>query len=151
PLDAIDTVDEVPRAVLGALGIPASGGDEAARLRTVLAGMTVLLVLDNCEHLDGIAGLVATLLANGPGVKVLATSRQRLNLGQEQLFPLSGLAFPTAVDTFEAAVTSNAIALFLDRARRVRPTFAVDPREAPTLARLGAYTEGLPLAIELAA
>ena len=151
PLDALASIDEVPLSIAAALGVSLAGADKAAELVTVLSGMELLLILDNCEHLPQLPELIGKLLSAGSGVKLLATSRERLRLGEEQLFPLTGLTFPKENDSLEMALKSGAVELFLDRARRVRPSFSVDPRDSRSLAKLGSYTEGLPLAIELAA
>jgi predicted ATPase/DNA-binding CsgD family transcriptional regulator len=97
-----------------------------------------LLVLDNCEHLlPAVAGFVARLLSACPGTRVLATTRERLGLAGERLLPIKPLP-----------LTSDAVALFRDRAALVDPDFDAD---ASILADLCARLDGLPLAIELAA
>ena len=103
---------------------PYSEGDLHQQLLDYLQEKTLLLILDNFEHvLDG-AAFVSTMLAAAPGVKVLVTSREALSLQEEWLYPLKGMATPpsvyaTALEDYEA------VQLFLYHARRVQPH--VDP------------------------
>ncbi|MFJ8110886.1 ATP-binding protein [Streptomyces sp. NPDC096132] len=130
----------IPYAVLAALGVREGfrtpAGDASERLLAALEEREVLLVLDNCEHLvEDTARLAALLLANCPGVRVLATSRESLGITGEVLVPVPPLP------------PDPAARLFVDRARAVRPGFAGHARVAGICAAL----DGLPLAIELAA
>ncbi|MFF9281055.1 BTAD domain-containing putative transcriptional regulator [Streptomyces griseosporeus] len=130
----------IPRAVLTALGVREGFrtpvGDTTDRLLAALEGRPLLLVLDNCEHVvDEAARLSALLLAACPGVRVLATSRESLGITGEVL---------VAVPPLEP---EPSLALFLDRARAVRPGFDGHAR-VPDICRA---LDGLPLAIELAA
>jgi predicted ATPase/DNA-binding CsgD family transcriptional regulator len=122
--------------------------DQKAQLFDYLREKCLLLVMDNCEHiLDGIE-VLDEILAAAPGVKILATSRERLNLQGEWLFPVQGLLFPE--NESEASTESySAIQLFEQSARRDNPGFHLDDRAAIT--RICQLVEGLPLAIELAA
>jgi len=117
------------------------------QLLAYLRGKQVLLALDSCEHLLESMGLIARILAEAPGIKVLATSRARLNLPGEQLFPLEGLALAPTVE----AETGSAVELFLAAARRARPGYALPPSDAPAVAAICQRVEGLPLALLLAA
>ncbi len=111
---------------------------------------SLLLVLDNFEHLLAGASFIADLLQQAPQVTVLATSRERLNLREEQQYLLNGL--PVAQD--ETALESGkyaAAVLFLQCARRRRPDFKVPPADLPHLAQICRLVEGMPLAIEMAA
>nr|BBH87508.1 hypothetical protein KTC_22590 [Thermosporothrix sp. COM3] len=107
----------------------------------------MLLVLDNMEHLLEGVELVAEMLAATSGLKILATSREALNLQEEWLWPVSGLAYPLEEDY--APETYSAVQLFVERARRVRGDFelAEDEQGVVEICRL---VEGMPLAIELA-
>ncbi|MEU9021008.1 BTAD domain-containing putative transcriptional regulator [Actinomadura sp. NPDC048394] len=134
----------LPRALLGALGLRESGlqaadaaKDPADRLAAALADRTLLLVLDNCEHIVGaVAALAGRLLAACPGLRVLATSREPLGITGEHLWPVRPLDGDAAVRLFTA------------RASAVRRGFAADPR---AVRRICAALDDLPLAIELAA
>jgi predicted ATPase/DNA-binding SARP family transcriptional activator len=115
-----------------------------------LRSKAMLLVLDNFEHLLEGADLVADILQVAPGIKILATSRERLLLEEEQVFPLEGLDFPegeTAADASDYA----ALRLFVQSARRVRPDFELKPANLAPLAHICRRVEGMPLAIILAA
>ena len=126
-----------------------SEGDLQQQLLDYLHDKTLLLILDNFEHLLDGAALVTTMLAAAPGVKVLVTSREALSLREEWLYPLKGMATPpsvyaTSLEDYEA------VQLFLSHARRVQPHF--DPaNEHESVIRICTMTAGLPLAIELAA
>ncbi|SED18972.1 BTAD domain-containing putative transcriptional regulator [Streptomyces sp. TLI_105] len=122
---------EVAEAFAAALGVRG-----AARLETALAGRSVLLIVDNCEHVvTETALLVRRLLAACPGLRMLTTSREALGITGESLLPLGALA-PDAAEE-----------LFVRRAAAVRPGFTGHAR----VAELCAGLDGLPLAVELAA
>ena len=95
-----------------------------------LRDQTLLLILDNCEHLiEPVAALADALLRSAPGVSLLATSQEPLKLAQEHQYRLGTLAVPAADDADAAAAASyGAIALFVDRARVADPRFARPPR-----------------------
>ncbi len=107
-----------------------------------LRAKRLLLLFDNFEHLLSGAELVADILHTAPAVTVLVTSRERLDVRGEHLFPLTGMA--TEAD-------ADAVALFAATARQLRPDFALDPATTPEVAHICALVEGMPLAIELAA
>ena len=109
----------------------------------------LLLVLDNFEHLLQGADIISDMLAATAGLKILVTSREALNLQEEWVRQIEGLAYPRQVDG-EAIENYAAVQLFLDRARRVRGDFelAEDRQGVVEICRL---VEGMPLAIELAA
>jgi len=122
--------------------------DQRAQLLDYLREKRLLLVMDNCEHiLDGIE-LLDEILAVAPGIKILTTSLERLNLQGEWLFPVHGLPFPQN-ESEPGAETYNAIQLFVQSARRVDPGFHLD--DVTDVVRICKLVEGLPLAIELAA
>jgi predicted ATPase/DNA-binding SARP family transcriptional activator len=111
----------------------------------------VLLILDNFEHLLDKATLVAELVQNCPTLKVIVTSRERLNLEQEQLLPVQGLPIPEASSSLTDALSADGARLFIDRAKRVRPDFAVTKQDLPHLVDICQRLEGVPLVLELAA
>lgn len=119
-----------------------------------LAHGSRLLVLDNCEQvIDAVAELVQTLLERCPGLHVLATSRERLGLGCETVVPVSPLTTPSR-DRSEPVIKVSrfdAVALFAERAASAVPGFALTDDNTPTIAKICARLDGLPLAIELAA
>lgn len=109
-----------------------------------------LLVIDNFDHLlDGVDEL-AQILAQTPDIKLLVTSRERLNLQAEWLYPLTGLSFPQADAATEAIPGFPAVQLFADQARRARYDFTLVGQEA-AVAKICRLLEGVPLGIELAA
>ncbi|WDZ84652.1 AfsR/SARP family transcriptional regulator [Micromonospora cathayae] len=122
------------------------------RLVGALAARPVLLVLDNCEHVVADAApIVRRLLADCPGLRVLATGREPLGITGELLCPLPPLPVPAAQEPPETAVTAPAVRLFADRATAVRPDFTLDAGTVEPVRRICAALDGLPLAIELAA
>ncbi|HJQ85933.1 MAG TPA: LuxR C-terminal-related transcriptional regulator [Propionibacteriaceae bacterium] len=150
PLAAVADPTEVPTAVAAGIGLTGPLGDRplAPVVRT-LRDRQALLVLDNCEQVAAACGeLVASLLAACPTVTVLATSRIPLQMPAEEVFaipPLGGAALPS--DPF----SSDATALFLDRATSVAGAYALTEHNAKTLGEICDVLHGLPLAIELAA
>jgi predicted ATPase len=135
--------DQVPAAVAESLGYPSW---DAALVG--LADRSALLVLDNCEHLlDAAADTVELLLATAPGVSVLATSREPLEVPDEHVLRLA----PLAVGNGNGPVGSPAVELFLARAAAAGSTLELDADGATTVVELCRRLDGLPLAIELAA
>jgi predicted ATPase/DNA-binding XRE family transcriptional regulator len=114
------------------------------------AGWLTLLVLDNFDHLLDGADLISDLLLHAPGLKLMVTSSQRLNVQSEWVLPLGGLSYPCTEAGFEADQYS-AMTLFIQTARRMRGSFRPDDKEMAHVARICQLVEGLPLAIELAA
>jgi predicted ATPase/tetratricopeptide (TPR) repeat protein len=129
-----------------------SGHAPLSQIGLRLGTASVLLVLDNVEQVvEPLRVIAASLLQASPGLHLLLTSRRRLNVAGEQQFALAGLPLPTA-DADAAALRDNpAVALFIDRARAVRPDFGCDDDTLPALAALVRALDGLPLALELAA
>ena len=119
------------------------------QLVTYLRDKTLLLVLDSFEHLlDGVPVLV-DLLAGAPHLKLLITSRERLNLHEEWVLPLDGIDYPLIAD-FDNLERYSAVQLFMQSAQRVQPDFSLG-NNAPDVLRICQLVEGMPLAIELAA
>lgn len=117
------------------------------RLTAALAGLRSLLVIDNCEQvLDAVAELVDPLLGSCVDVRVLATSREPLGVDGEQVWRVPELGLSAGGDT-----TSEAVALFVDRACLADAEFAPDDRQRALIATVCQRLDGLPLAIELAA
>jgi predicted ATPase len=111
-----------------------------------------LLLLDNCEHLLGSAArLVSRIEGACPGVVVLATSREGMAIDGEQLIALPPLDAGTSTDDIEQLVQTDAVSLFVERARRVKTDFTLTPRNARAVVKVCQRLDGVPLAIELAA
>jgi predicted ATPase/class 3 adenylate cyclase len=122
-------------------------------LKDHLEPREILLVLDNFEHLLAAAGVIEGLLAAASRLKVLATSRSSLKLYGEQEYAVPPLSLPDARATGELERTSQyeAVALFIQRARAVKPEFRLTNENARAVAEICVRLDGLPLAIELAA
>ena len=110
-----------------------------------------LLILDNLEQVVGVAGDLHELLARCPGVAIVATSRTVLRLASEREYPVGPLPPPPDGVSLDELASSPAVALFVDRARAVRHTFALTQTNAAAVVGICRRLEGLPLAIELAA
>lgn len=166
PLVSISNSVELPTAIAGALNKSLPGDSSStAQLDALLADQSILLVLDNFEHLlaldgDAITALVDHILQHMPRVSMLITSRERLRVAGEHIFELGGLAIPdhaneaaqSLADTITSdALTSDAVMLFLQRARQVAPAFALTSANRAAIVRLCHLLRGMPLGIELAA
>lgn len=139
----------LPHALATALNLKVDRGEVLAACLAVLADHPGLLVVDNCEHLlDGVRDAVDTILTTCPGTTLLATSREPLGLPAEHLYRLAPLALPRPGDN-AAQVPSSA--LFLERARRVRPGPPPTEEDLRKVAGIVRRLDGMPLAIELAA
>ena len=152
-LAPLRSADALPSALAQALGLAFSPGrDEQEQLRDYLRPKKMLLLLDNFEHLLAGAELVAALLRAAPGVRFLITSRFRLGLRAEHLFPVEGMALPTEPDPAPENLESwDAVALFAEAARRARPEFSLTRANAGAVVRLCRLVGGLPLGLLLIA
>jgi predicted ATPase/DNA-binding SARP family transcriptional activator len=130
------------------------GSDPKAQLFDRLKGQSVLLMLDNFEHLLDDVGLIAELLEVAPKLKLLATSRERLRLRSEWLLEVAGLDYPVTsnedTETYSAE-NYSAIRLFLQHLRRVQPSLIPDPSDLESMVRICHLVDGFPLSLELAA
>jgi predicted ATPase len=125
-------------------------GPAADAVTGYLGNRRALLVLDNLEQLNGVAAVVAELLAAAPGLRVLATSRRPLHLQGEHEQPVPPLELPREGGPEEVAAC-DAARLFVQQAAMVRPGFALTAGNAADVAAICRHLDGLPLAIELAA
>ncbi len=138
-------------AVADALGISLTGQEPPlVQLAHYLSDREALIILDNFEHLLGAADQLAILLPSTPQIKYLITSREALNLQEEWLYSVSGLAFPASSDSYLSGQNDDAVQLFNERARRVYPDFAPDT-EVGAVIQICRLVGGMPLALELAA
>ena len=150
PLGEIAESALVPWSVAQVLGVGDGGSvPPADRAIAALSGRRALLVLDNMEHVLASAPFVARLLAECPAVSVLATSRAPLAVQGEQTFPVPPLATPVkgALDIAD----SEAVQLFVSRARAVKPSLVLDDESLAAVGEICRRLDGLPLALELAA
>ena len=139
----------IDHAMAAALGLNVVQGDVRAACLALLGDAPGLLMVDNCEHqLDAVRDLVDAILAACPGLTVLATSREPLGLAVETVVRLRPLPLPTPGDV---PATVPSVALFLDRAARVRPELRLEASDLRIVAELVSRLDGMPLAIELAA
>ncbi len=136
--------------VAQSLGINEAGGQS---LEAYLATKDLLLVLDNLEQVLPAAPQIADLLSRAPRVKIVATSREPLHLAGERVYPVPALGLPDVHHLPEPSALSQyeSVALFIDRAQAVQPTFEVTRANAPAVAGICVRLDGLPLALELAA
>jgi predicted ATPase/DNA-binding CsgD family transcriptional regulator len=139
PLQAIRDPGHVIGTIARSLGLFDGEGDLEQRLIAHIEARSVLLVLDNFEQVVDAAPSLAAIVAASPSLKVVVTSRTRLSVRGEQELPLAPLA------------RGDAVSLFLERARAVRPDFEVDTANLETIAEICGHLDDLPLAIELAA
>jgi predicted ATPase/DNA-binding CsgD family transcriptional regulator len=151
----LDAGHLVPQALLSALGLRDHPGQPPEdQLAELLRSHQTLLVLDNCEHvLDSCAALVEHLLAECPELRVLATSREPLDVAGEvvQVIPPLALPGPASPTASEPVADSDAVALFAQRAAEAVPGFHLSGENDVAVAEICRCLDGLPLAIELAA
>jgi predicted ATPase len=151
PLAHLESAGLVVQSISEALNFPLSTREEPeSQLLGHLRNKKLLLVLDNFEHLLDGASLLARLLRTAPSISLLVTSRQRLELLGETVFPLAGLDFGRW-ETPEEALSDSAVQLFLLGAKRAKADFSLRSEDLPHLARILRLTEGMPLGILLAA
>lgn len=147
----------VPQTVAQVLGIKDQPGQAIEKTLTEnLKNKRLLLLMDNCEHLIiDCARFTSALLRSCPGVQILATSREALGVAGEQVYRVPSLSLPNPKQkrAFTAHILSQyeSVRLFIDRARLVKPDFAVTNSNAPALAEICHRLDGIPLALELAA
>jgi predicted ATPase/DNA-binding CsgD family transcriptional regulator len=151
PLAPIRSVHHIIQTIAEAIKFPlATQEDPQHQLLNYLKKRQLLLVMDNFEHLlDGV-GIVSEILQTAPEVKVLATSRERLNLHSETNLNVGGMSFSMQGD-LEGGRDDDAVTLFMQSARKVRPRFDPRPDERVQITEICQTVGGLPLAIELAA
>ncbi|MCL4821075.1 MAG: protein kinase [Vicinamibacteria bacterium] len=151
-LASVTAASEVLSTVATALAIPEAHGRSALdALATVIGDRATLLVLDNLEQVLDAAPDVATLVTRCPRLHCIATSRAPLKVGAETEFPLPPLELPQPSDTLEALRERPSVALFVQRAEKVKPGFALAESNAAAIAGICKRLDGLPLALELAA
>jgi predicted ATPase len=153
-LAAVSSEDAVAPAISQVLEITAQPGRPVlGTLLDALAPQDMLIVLDNCEHLiGGCAKTADAIVRRCPQVHVVATSREPLAVGGEIIYRVPPLSLPGPGDTgLPAAESSDAVALFIDRARAQGTGLTLDEQTAPLVVSICRQLDGLPLAIELAA
>jgi predicted ATPase/class 3 adenylate cyclase len=145
----------VPQAVASVLGVKEEGGGAVLdALLRYLRDKTLLIVLDNCEHVvQACAELAQRVLQSAPAVKLLASSRDALQTAGETVVHVPPLAAPDAGATITpgALAQIDAVRLFIDRATAAQPAFRVTDKNAAAVASICRRLDGIPLALELAA
>ena len=145
----------VPQTVISALGVRERPNEAPSQtLIGWIDGRSLLLVLDNCEHLlDACAQLATALLDACPNLRLLTTSREPLRISGERVWRVPSLEIPEQRSMLlpDQVAQSPSSQLFVQRAQAVQSDFGVTPRNAAVVAAICARVEGLPLAIELAA
>jgi predicted ATPase/DNA-binding SARP family transcriptional activator len=153
-LASINSVTRLVSAITDVLGLNFTGSDDPQhQLVNYLQDKTLLLILDNFEHLlDGVV-LIEKFLRLAPGVCLLVTSRERLYLHEEQIFSIQGLEIPHSVTlgTAEEGMKYASVALFIQTAGRIKRGFSLDEGNLSEVCRISQLVEGMPLALELAA
>ena len=163
-LAPLSDASQIPSEIGRALGVPDEPGmPPLATIVAFLAGKELLLLLDNAEHLvDGVASVAESLLAAGPGLRILATSREALAVPGESVYQVQSLTCPapvrhvagseeaTPVD-FGAIAGTEAVRLFVERATSVSPAFQLGEANVTAVAEICRRLDGIPLALELAA
>jgi predicted ATPase len=151
-LAPVTTADAILTAIADALGyqFQADERDEEQQLLELLSNKQMLLLMDNFEHLLDGAPLVSRILKAAPQIRILVTSRQRLNQSAETVYKLGGMDFSqweTAADALETA----AVKLFLQSAKRVQPQFEINASNLNDVALICKLVQGMPLGLLLAA
>jgi predicted ATPase/DNA-binding XRE family transcriptional regulator len=141
-------------AIGNAIGLEFRGGaDPEEHLLFNLQKKRMLLVLDNFEHLIEGAGFLAEIIQTAPGIQLLVSSRERLNLQGEWVFEVPGLPYPVnpRESSLEQAKAYESVQLFLQSALRANPRFTLNEANWKDVSRICSMLEGMPLGIELAA
>lgn len=153
PLAPVSATDYLPATIADILEFSFYGGrgqanEQKNQLLDFLREKEMLLVLDNFEHLMEEAPLIDDILQNAPGVQILVTSQERLNLVGESLVEIHGLDCPSP--TSKDIESCSAVALFLQRANQVSSEFTLTEEQKPHVAQICSLVSGLPLGIEMA-
>jgi len=142
----------LPGAVSTALGVETGYGEPLAALMRAMAPLTLLLVLDNAEHLlDAVARLAKALFDVASGLRIVVTSQAPLRLASEHVLRLGPLPVPDEALPAAQALEYGAVALFAERARAIDGRFALGESNVAAVIAICRALDGLPLAIELAA
>ena len=151
PLAPVVSADLAPEAIAESIGLSLASADPPEKqLLSYLAIKNELLVLDNMEHIIETAELVNKILKAAPQVKIVVTSREKLHLSGETVFPLLGLG-SDGWDSLAAAHEDEAVRLFVDTARRARLDFEIGEDDLGALRNIIGMMQGSPLGIVLAA
>ncbi|GAB4528842.1 MAG: BTAD domain-containing putative transcriptional regulator [Anaerolineales bacterium] len=150
-----DLIDAIGDALLNRRSVPSRSfdvpDDPWQHLIRFIGNRSILVILDNFEHLTPQADKVARLIQQCPTLRLLVTSRHRLNLVDEWIYPLQGLPYPQTDESLAHFQASPAVQLFVQRVLQHVPGFVLDEHMLPDILRLCQITEGMPLALEMIA
>ncbi len=149
PLDDLSDSDRVVASISKVLGTTGDGNPLSSVIEALGSG-TILLVLDNFEHVLDAAPALSELLVSCPGLSLLVTSQIRLRIRGEQVYSVPPLGLPDTGET-SAVGRSDSGVLFLKSAQAIDPTFEINATNSASIASIVERLDGLPLAIELAA
>jgi len=150
-LAPVQAVDDIPAAIAASLPLPPfNSGDIERQLLNYLSSKQALLIIDNFEHLLAGADFLLTLLQQAPRVKILTTSRERLNLQAAWVFDIQGLTTPSNEMGDSLLENYAAVQLFIQQLQQVRRTLVLTEEDIEEIGRICRLVEGVPLAIELA-
>ncbi len=148
-LAPVSDVDLLAQTIAAGIGVKLSAADNAEPdLLAAIQDKELLLVLDNFEHLLDGAPLLSAILETAAAVKIVVTSRERLNLHQEWTYALGGLPIPEPGTNWEE---NSAVQLFVQSARHANASFALKAEDSNAITRICTLVEGMPLGIQLAA
>ena len=154
-LAPLEDPELIPQELASTLSITEEPGKPiVSTIKEQIREKNCMLLLDNCEHLvDATADLAQQLLSSSPDLKLLATSREALKVSGEVLWRVPSLSLPEEEDqaNLEKLEHSEAVQLFVDRARNGNPEFQLDEQNAGTISQICQQLDGIPLAIEMAA
>ena len=151
-LEAVPDHGLIPMVIANTLGMTLQGSaPPLEQLKTYLGSKQLLLVLDNFEHLVEAADMTSSLLAFRPGLKLIVTSRERLDTQPEHPLTVDGLRYPEQDAGLDTALTYGAVQLLLARAQKYDRDFRVSEENLSAVLRICEALSGLPLGLELAA
>jgi predicted ATPase len=152
PLEDVSSADQVVSSIASSLGVPESPGQPIQdAMINYLRPRKMLLIVDNFEHVVAGADVLGQLITQTDQVVLLVTSRERLRLSGERMVEVPPLQVPEVVDDAGVLRRSDAVELFIDRARAAGTDLVLDHDELETIAEICRRLDGIPLAIELAA
>jgi predicted ATPase len=149
-LDALGDSEQIPLALVQTLNLKTKD-EPLTAVRAAIGKKHMLLVLDNFEQLMSGVMLVSELLESCPGLKILVTSRERLNLEEEFVMSVQGLPLPDSEVNLAEVEYNDAVRLFVQRAKRARLEFTLTQETLPHVLNICKLVDGSPLGIELAA
>ena len=151
-LDILTSPEQIPSRIADVLGLSLQGQiDFLTQIADQIGQKNILLILDNYEHLIEDVTLPVQILHNCPNLKVLITSRERLNVEEEYVLTLKGLELPTEDCDFEEVQLFESVKLFVQRAKKTRLDFQLTPETLPHALKICKMVSAYPLGIELAA